>query len=186
MHLRHSRRHPSMWLMKGPKPKDQQTLAYPIPSGKFAETHTWVGHQASNMDFPKALEEHWKMSTPEHLGRQHPNEKMKFIGVMITRAKAKDSEYPEGSYYVGQGAYALEVLDIFSSSMNYKGRTTPGEPESFSKGKKVLPEVEPCEAQGQHGTFSTLDTGSLDVDCMPHQSRHVLGCDQSFSCCVSK
>eukprot|EP00975_Prorocentrum_lima_P038971 8186886-Prorocentrum_lima.AAC.1 len=61
------------------------------------------------------------------------------MGVMITRAKAKDAEYPEGSYDVGQGAYTLEVLDIFSSSMNYKGRTTPGEAESFSKDKNALP-----------------------------------------------
>eukprot|EP00975_Prorocentrum_lima_P008792 1875813-Prorocentrum_lima.AAC.1 len=66
---------------------------------------------------------------------------------MITRAKAKDPEYPEGSYYVGQGAYTLEALDIFSSSMNCKGRTTPGEPESFSKDKKALPLEQPREAQ---------------------------------------
>eukprot|EP00975_Prorocentrum_lima_P002407 527639-Prorocentrum_lima.AAC.1 len=45
---------------------------------------------------------------------------------MITRAKAKASVYPEGSYYVGQGAYTLEVLEIVSSSLNYTGRTTPG------------------------------------------------------------
>eukprot|EP00975_Prorocentrum_lima_P056798 11915172-Prorocentrum_lima.AAC.1 len=45
---------------------------------------------------------------------------------MITRAKSKDPEHPEGSYYVGQGAYTPEVLDRFSSSMDYKGRTTPG------------------------------------------------------------
>eukprot|EP00975_Prorocentrum_lima_P068852 12922919-Prorocentrum_lima.AAC.1 len=43
----------------------------------------------------KALEEHWKLSTPEHLGPQDPDEKSKVIDVMITRAKAKDSEYPE-------------------------------------------------------------------------------------------
>eukprot|EP00975_Prorocentrum_lima_P008032 1717507-Prorocentrum_lima.AAC.1 len=58
------------------------------------------------------------MSTPEHLGPQDPDEKLKVIGVMITRAKAKDSEHSEGSYYVGQGSYTLEVLDIFSSSMS--------------------------------------------------------------------
>eukprot|EP00975_Prorocentrum_lima_P063452 12891643-Prorocentrum_lima.AAC.1 len=44
------------------------------------------------------------MSTPEHLGPQDPKEKLKFIVLMITRAKAKDSEYPEGSYSVGQGS----------------------------------------------------------------------------------
>eukprot|EP00975_Prorocentrum_lima_P009687 2064415-Prorocentrum_lima.AAC.1 len=78
------------------------------------------------------------MSTPEHTGPQDPDEKFKFIGVMITRAKAKESEHPEGSYYAGQGAYTLDVLDWFKSSMNYRGRTTPGEPESFSKDKKAL------------------------------------------------
>eukprot|EP00975_Prorocentrum_lima_P016116 3423412-Prorocentrum_lima.AAC.1 len=30
-------------------------------------------------------------------------DRLKFIGVMITRAKSEGPEYPEGSYYVGQG-----------------------------------------------------------------------------------
>eukprot|EP00975_Prorocentrum_lima_P050074 10485495-Prorocentrum_lima.AAC.1 len=44
---------------------------------------------------------------------------------MITCAKAKDPEYPEGSYYVGQGAYTLEVLDRFypKGSLNHAPRT---------------------------------------------------------------
>eukprot|EP00975_Prorocentrum_lima_P064139 12895695-Prorocentrum_lima.AAC.1 len=61
--------HLSMWLMmKGPRPKDQRTLADPVPPGKFAETHTRVkgtvkdniaifvdglsqaGHNASNLE----------------------------------------------------------------------------------------------------------------------------------------
>eukprot|EP00975_Prorocentrum_lima_P005015 1091351-Prorocentrum_lima.AAC.1 len=45
---------------------------------------------------------------------------------MITGVKRGDAECPEGSYCVGQGAYTLEVLEGFSSSMNYKGITTPG------------------------------------------------------------
>eukprot|EP00975_Prorocentrum_lima_P039939 8390972-Prorocentrum_lima.AAC.1 len=61
---------------------------------------------------------------------------------MITRAKAKDSEYLEGSYYADQVACTLVVLEIFSSSMNYRGRTTPGEPGSFSNDRKALPEVD--------------------------------------------
>eukprot|EP00975_Prorocentrum_lima_P053363 11190672-Prorocentrum_lima.AAC.1 len=44
---------------------------------------------------------------------------------MITRAEKEDPEFPEGSYYVGQGAYTLEVVERFNSSMNYNGRTTP-------------------------------------------------------------
>eukprot|EP00975_Prorocentrum_lima_P064959 12900556-Prorocentrum_lima.AAC.1 len=70
--------HPSIWLMmKGPRPKDQQTLADPVPPDKFADTHTWVkgtvkgklancvddllhaGHTASNTELLKALEQHW-------------------------------------------------------------------------------------------------------------------------------
>eukprot|EP00975_Prorocentrum_lima_P003979 866068-Prorocentrum_lima.AAC.1 len=65
--------------MKGPRPKDQQTLADPVPPGKFADTDTWAkgtvkgkiamlldgllqaGQKASNLEFLKALEEHWKM-----------------------------------------------------------------------------------------------------------------------------
>eukprot|EP00975_Prorocentrum_lima_P006144 1327899-Prorocentrum_lima.AAC.1 len=30
-------------------------------------------HKASNLDLMKASEEHWKMSTPEHLGPQDPD-----------------------------------------------------------------------------------------------------------------
>eukprot|EP00975_Prorocentrum_lima_P049866 10433492-Prorocentrum_lima.AAC.1 len=45
----------------------------------------------------------------------------------------------EGTYFVGHGCYILEVLERFSSSMHYKTRNTPGEPESFSKNKhKVI------------------------------------------------
>eukprot|EP00975_Prorocentrum_lima_P014545 3084398-Prorocentrum_lima.AAC.1 len=47
------------------------------------------------------------------------------MGVMITRAKNKDQEFQEGYYYVGQGAYTLEVCERFGSSMNYEGRMTP-------------------------------------------------------------
>eukprot|EP00975_Prorocentrum_lima_P043071 9043505-Prorocentrum_lima.AAC.1 len=71
--------------MKGHRPKDQQVLADPVPQGKLEETHTWVkgyckgkvaifvddllqsGHKASNLEFLKALEEQWTMSTPEHV-----------------------------------------------------------------------------------------------------------------------
>eukprot|EP00975_Prorocentrum_lima_P026639 5600547-Prorocentrum_lima.AAC.1 len=43
MHLKQSRKHPGKWLMmKGPRPKDQHTLADPVPPGKFADTHTCV------------------------------------------------------------------------------------------------------------------------------------------------
>eukprot|EP00975_Prorocentrum_lima_P041831 8789964-Prorocentrum_lima.AAC.1 len=60
--------HPSIRLMmKGPRPKDQAILADPVPTSKFADTHTWVkgywqgedcnfvddllqaGHKASNI-----------------------------------------------------------------------------------------------------------------------------------------
>eukprot|EP00975_Prorocentrum_lima_P022224 4675385-Prorocentrum_lima.AAC.1 len=40
--------------------------------------------------------------------------------------------------------------------MNYKERTTPGEPESFSKNQMPLPEVELCKAQDQHGTLTSV------------------------------
>eukprot|EP00975_Prorocentrum_lima_P001571 339029-Prorocentrum_lima.AAC.1 len=42
----------------------------------------------------------------------------------------------EGTYFVGQGHYYLEVLERFSSSMPYKTWNTPGEPGSFSDNKK--------------------------------------------------
>eukprot|EP00975_Prorocentrum_lima_P056809 11917763-Prorocentrum_lima.AAC.1 len=42
--------------------------------------------------------------------------------------------------------------------MTYRGRTTPGEPDSFSKDKNKnnLPGVEPHDAQDQHGSLSSI------------------------------
>eukprot|EP00975_Prorocentrum_lima_P063238 12890402-Prorocentrum_lima.AAC.1 len=71
--------HPRMWLsMKGPRPKDQQVLAEPVPPDKLAATDTWIegsvkgkiailvddllqaGIKASNPEFLKASEQQWK------------------------------------------------------------------------------------------------------------------------------
>eukprot|EP00975_Prorocentrum_lima_P015655 3318951-Prorocentrum_lima.AAC.1 len=52
------------------------------------------------------------MSTPDYMGPQDPEENIKFIGVMVTRAKKGYQYFPEGSYYVRQGAYTLEVLQL--------------------------------------------------------------------------
>eukprot|EP00975_Prorocentrum_lima_P006601 1418332-Prorocentrum_lima.AAC.1 len=87
--------HRSRWLMmKGPRPREQQILADPVRPSKFADSYIWVngtvkgnvaifvddhmqaGHKASNIEFSKALENHWVMSTPEHLGPQDPYEKL--------------------------------------------------------------------------------------------------------------
>eukprot|EP00975_Prorocentrum_lima_P011334 2409557-Prorocentrum_lima.AAC.1 len=40
--------------------------------------------------------------------------------------------------------------------MNYRGRTTPGDTESFSKDKEALPEVEVPDAQDQHASLSSI------------------------------
>eukprot|EP00975_Prorocentrum_lima_P008383 1791078-Prorocentrum_lima.AAC.1 len=41
------------WLMmKGPRPNNQQTLADPVPPGKFAETHTWVTVSYTHLTLP--------------------------------------------------------------------------------------------------------------------------------------
>eukprot|EP00975_Prorocentrum_lima_P065486 12903745-Prorocentrum_lima.AAC.1 len=76
------------------------------------------------------------MSKPRPLGPLGRHEKLKFIGVMISRQSTKTNELEEGTYFVGQGHYVLEVLELFSSSMHYKTRHTPGEPESFAKDKQ--------------------------------------------------
>eukprot|EP00975_Prorocentrum_lima_P024358 5124137-Prorocentrum_lima.AAC.1 len=65
-------------------------MAQPVPEDKFAETHTWrtalfvddmiqEGAKASNVEFLKALERRWTMSSPEHLGPLDGHEKLKFI-----------------------------------------------------------------------------------------------------------
>eukprot|EP00975_Prorocentrum_lima_P061306 12851484-Prorocentrum_lima.AAC.1 len=84
------------------------------------------------MELLKALERKWAMSKPEHLGPVGRYEKLKFIGVMISRKPSTVGGHEEGTFFVGQGHYVLEVLERFSSSMHYKNRTNPGEPESFA------------------------------------------------------
>eukprot|EP00975_Prorocentrum_lima_P028307 5950349-Prorocentrum_lima.AAC.1 len=65
------------------------------------------------------------MSKPEHLGPVDRYEMLKFIGVMISRQPSQVGGHEEGTCFVGQGHYVLEVLERFSSSMHYKNRTTP-------------------------------------------------------------
>ena len=88
---------------KGRKPPVEVQPAKPVPPDSFAETLTWVegqikgriaicvddllqaGAKPSNIDFLKALEKVWEMSTPEHVAPLDRYEKLKFIGVMISR-----------------------------------------------------------------------------------------------------
>eukprot|EP00975_Prorocentrum_lima_P036118 7598087-Prorocentrum_lima.AAC.1 len=44
----------------------------------------------------------------------------------------------EGTYFVGQGHYILEVLERFSSSMHYKTRNTLGEQESLPRNEQKV------------------------------------------------
>eukprot|EP00975_Prorocentrum_lima_P067380 12914575-Prorocentrum_lima.AAC.1 len=76
------------------------------------------------------------LTKPENVGPVGRHEKLRFIGVMISRQPFKTSDLDEGTYFVGQGHYMLEVLERVSTSMHCKTRNTPGEPESFSKDKK--------------------------------------------------
>eukprot|EP00975_Prorocentrum_lima_P031013 6511859-Prorocentrum_lima.AAC.1 len=41
----------------------------------------------------------------------------------------------EGTYFVGQGHYVLEVLERFSFSMHYKPGSTPGGARIFYQGQ---------------------------------------------------
>eukprot|EP00975_Prorocentrum_lima_P051244 10735401-Prorocentrum_lima.AAC.1 len=68
----------------------------------------------------------------------NPWKGLKFIGVMITWAKKGDPEFPEGSYYVGQGAYTWEVWGRLSSSVTtreeqYQGSQNPSPNKSKTK-----------------------------------------------------
>eukprot|EP00975_Prorocentrum_lima_P052301 10956625-Prorocentrum_lima.AAC.1 len=72
------------------------------------------------------------MSKPEHLGPVDRHEKLKCIGVMVSRQPSRVDGHEEGTLFVGQGHYVLEVLERLSSTMHYRNRTTPGEPESFT------------------------------------------------------
>eukprot|EP00975_Prorocentrum_lima_P055208 11575891-Prorocentrum_lima.AAC.1 len=57
-----------------------------------------AGAKASNMEFLRALEKKWTMSKPEHLGLLPRHEKLKFIGVMISRLPTKTNDMEEGIY----------------------------------------------------------------------------------------
>eukprot|EP00975_Prorocentrum_lima_P038689 8127527-Prorocentrum_lima.AAC.1 len=65
------------------------------------------------------------MSKPEHLGPVDRYDKLTFIGVLISRQPSKVGGHEDGTFFVGQGHYVLEGPERFSSSMQYKNRTTP-------------------------------------------------------------
>eukprot|EP00975_Prorocentrum_lima_P027622 5806177-Prorocentrum_lima.AAC.1 len=57
------------------------------------------------------------------------------IGVMISRQPSTIDGHEEGTFFVGQGHYVLEVIEIFSSSMHYKScllYTSPSPRDSTS------------------------------------------------------
>eukprot|EP00975_Prorocentrum_lima_P004322 937650-Prorocentrum_lima.AAC.1 len=61
------------------------------------------------------------MSTPEHLGPQDPDEKLKFIGAMITRAKSTDPDYPERVVLCGpRSLHAGSIGKIELHGMNHR------------------------------------------------------------------
>eukprot|EP00975_Prorocentrum_lima_P067276 12913916-Prorocentrum_lima.AAC.1 len=49
--------------------------------------------------------------------------------------------------------------------MHDRGRTTPGEPESFSKDRRALLEVKPHEAQDQHASLSSISGALMWIAC---------------------
>eukprot|EP00975_Prorocentrum_lima_P008260 1764983-Prorocentrum_lima.AAC.1 len=51
---------------------------------------------------------------------------------MVSRQPSGIGDHEEGTFFVGQGHYMLEVLERFSSSMHYKHRNTP----AFSNNQK--------------------------------------------------
>eukprot|EP00975_Prorocentrum_lima_P003632 792961-Prorocentrum_lima.AAC.1 len=55
----------------------------------------------------------------------------------MSRQPTTIQDMDEGTYFVGQSYNTLDVLERFNSSMHYKPRSTPGEPESFSNNKKL-------------------------------------------------
>eukprot|EP00975_Prorocentrum_lima_P060149 12612138-Prorocentrum_lima.AAC.1 len=70
-----------------------------------------AGARASNVELLKAVKRKWTMSKPQNLGPLERHEKLKFIGVMISRQPTKTNDLEEGTYFVGQGHYILEVLE---------------------------------------------------------------------------
>eukprot|EP00975_Prorocentrum_lima_P067089 12912961-Prorocentrum_lima.AAC.1 len=72
-------------------------MAEPAPPDKFAETHTWIkgqtGAKASNID------RKWTMSKPEHLGPMDRYERLKFIGLLISRQPSKVGGHEEGTFF---------------------------------------------------------------------------------------
>eukprot|EP00975_Prorocentrum_lima_P053132 11142494-Prorocentrum_lima.AAC.1 len=58
-----------------------------------------AGAKAINVEFLKALGRKWAMSSPEHLGPLDRHDKLKFIGVMISRQPQTTNDKEEGTYF---------------------------------------------------------------------------------------
>ncbi len=74
-----------------------------------------------------------------HWGLDAPLSKtMKFLGINMQRVNRKEAtkELPEGSILMSQQEYIMETLIRFTPSLNYRSRTNPGDPDSFSKSRK--------------------------------------------------
>eukprot|EP00975_Prorocentrum_lima_P006363 1372179-Prorocentrum_lima.AAC.1 len=59
-----------------------------------------TGAKASNVELLKGRGKKWTMSNPEHLGPLDRQEKLKFIGVMISRQPTTTNDKGEGTYFV--------------------------------------------------------------------------------------
>eukprot|EP00975_Prorocentrum_lima_P070915 12934754-Prorocentrum_lima.AAC.1 len=79
---------------------------------------------------------------------------------MISRRPSRIGDHEEGTWFVGQGHYVLEVLERFSSSMHYKNRNTPGELEAFSNNQKfkMTGSKNKSNIQEEHGIELSLSS----------------------------
>ena len=63
-------------------------------------------------------------------------------------------------FFEEHGAHVLEVLERFSSSMGYRSRATPGEPDSFSKNSK---QAEPSGMEPEPADKTEVEPTDEDI-----------------------
>eukprot|EP00971_Amphidinium_carterae_P095523 1890129-Amphidinium_carterae.1 len=164
--------------MEGKKPKEVRTVKAdgslhveaPVPPNSLASSDQWIkgkivgrmglhvddfimrGKKQVNQHTIAAIRKIWGTSEPEHVGPEDQKGKLKFLGIMITRAEVTRGDIPKGSWLLSQEEYILEVLSRYSRSLHYKSRKTPGQPETFKGGRPKKEDKEQTMKQEKEKT----------------------------------
>ena len=104
--------------------------------GVYVDDLLIAGPRSVNDTVIKAVQNAWKSSRPEHLGRDPDCVPiLRFLGLSLERLDAErgiELNLPVGCILLNQMEYIIEVLMKFEPSLKLKTRTMPGNQESFA------------------------------------------------------